>query len=65
MCIMVVFSSACVGTTVQPSTPVSLSPKPSEDVPSGGNYTVGQSTLGKQAGKAQRPGMRTRGEDGS
>lgn len=30
-----------------------------------GNYTAGKSALGKRAGKAQRPGTRTRGEDGS
>ena len=44
---------------------VTLSPKPSKNVPSGGNYTAGKSTLGKQRGKAQRPGARMRGKDGS
>lgn len=44
---------------------VSLSPKLSKDVPTWGNYTAGKSTLGKQRGKAHRPGSRRRGEDGS
>lgn len=30
-----------------------------------GNYTAGKNALGKWAGKARRPGTRTRGEDGS
>lgn len=52
MCIMV-----CVGTTVQPSAPVSLSPKPSEDVPSGAITLLGRALWASRQGRHRGQGQ--------